>query len=120
MYYQLVKEFINGKNVWKKVIEGTTKRKPKKDVCHSTIILEVMFQKWFPLEEQSHTRKRSKQSSHTRIREERNIWGRGLSKTKTSESYTIFPKKEQQLETRITRRTILMSYSDDEEEKEIL
>jgi hypothetical protein len=29
--------------------EGTTKRKPKMDVCHSTIILEVLFQKWFPL-----------------------------------------------------------------------
>jgi hypothetical protein len=32
------------------MIEGTTKRGPKKDVCHSVIILEVMFEKWFPLE----------------------------------------------------------------------
>jgi hypothetical protein len=32
------------------MIEGTTKTRPKKDVCHYVIILEVMFQKWFPLE----------------------------------------------------------------------
>jgi len=32
------------------MIKGTTKREPKKDVCHSSIVLEVMFQKWFPLE----------------------------------------------------------------------
>jgi hypothetical protein len=31
------------------MVEGTTKRKPKKDVCHSTIVLEVLFQKWFPV-----------------------------------------------------------------------
>jgi hypothetical protein len=27
----------------KNMIEGTTKRKPKNDVCHSAIILKVMF-----------------------------------------------------------------------------
>jgi hypothetical protein len=32
------------------MIEGITKRKPKKDVCHYAIVLEVMFWKWFPLE----------------------------------------------------------------------
>jgi len=32
------------------MIEGITKREPKKDACHYAIILEVMFQKWFPLE----------------------------------------------------------------------
>ncbi len=32
------------------MIEGTTKKKPKKDVCHFAIILEVMFQKWIPLD----------------------------------------------------------------------
>ncbi len=32
------------------MIEGTTKKEPKNDVCHSAIILEVLFQKWFPLE----------------------------------------------------------------------
>jgi hypothetical protein len=31
------------------MIEGTTNRRPKKDVCHSVIILEIMFYKWFPL-----------------------------------------------------------------------
>jgi hypothetical protein len=32
------------------MIEGITKREPKKDVCQFAIVLEVMFQKWFPLE----------------------------------------------------------------------
>jgi hypothetical protein len=30
------------------MIERTTKRKPKEDVCHSIIVLEILFQKWFP------------------------------------------------------------------------
>jgi hypothetical protein len=42
------------------MIEGITKRKLKKDVCHSTIILEVMFQKWFPLEGAKPQEKKSK------------------------------------------------------------
>jgi len=32
------------------MIEGTTIREPKNDVCYFAIILEVLFQKWFPLE----------------------------------------------------------------------
>jgi hypothetical protein len=32
------------------MIEGITKREPKKDVCHFAVVLEVMFHKWFPLE----------------------------------------------------------------------
>jgi hypothetical protein len=32
------------------MIEGTTKREPKKDVCHSPIVLKVMFHNWFPIE----------------------------------------------------------------------
>jgi hypothetical protein len=32
------------------MIEGRPKRKPKKYVCHSVIVLEIVFQKWFPLE----------------------------------------------------------------------
>jgi hypothetical protein len=41
------------------MIKGTTKRKPKNGVCHYTIVLEVLFQKWFPLEgEESQERKK--------------------------------------------------------------
>jgi hypothetical protein len=32
------------------MIKGIAKRKLKKDVCHFVIVLEVVFQKWFPLE----------------------------------------------------------------------
>jgi hypothetical protein len=31
------------------MIEGTTKIELKKDVCHYAIVLEILFQKWFPL-----------------------------------------------------------------------
>jgi hypothetical protein len=50
MYFQLVKELIRWEKCWKSMIEGTTKRESKKDVCHSTIVLEVLFYKWFPFE----------------------------------------------------------------------
>ncbi len=49
MYSQLVKEFFRWEKCQKKMIEETTNRKQKKDVCHSTIVLEVLFHKWFPL-----------------------------------------------------------------------
>jgi hypothetical protein len=32
------------------MIEGTTKREFFKNVCHFAIVLEILFQKWFPLE----------------------------------------------------------------------
>jgi hypothetical protein len=47
MYFQLVKELIRWKKCQKNMIEGIAKREPKKDVCHSTIVLEILFQKWF-------------------------------------------------------------------------
>ncbi len=50
MYFQLVKELIKWEKCQQNMITGTTKREPKKDVCHSAIILKVLFQKWFPLE----------------------------------------------------------------------
>jgi len=50
MYSQLVKELIKWENCQKNMIKGTTKREPKKDVCHFAIVLKVLFQKWFPLE----------------------------------------------------------------------
>jgi hypothetical protein len=31
------------------MVEGTSKGKPKKDVCHFAIVLEILFYKWFPL-----------------------------------------------------------------------
>jgi hypothetical protein len=31
------------------MIEGTVKKKPRKDVCHSIIILKILFQKWFSI-----------------------------------------------------------------------
>ncbi len=50
MYYQLVKELITWDKCQKNMIKGTTKREPKKDVCHFAIVLQVLFQKWCSLE----------------------------------------------------------------------
>jgi hypothetical protein len=43
MYSQLVKELIRWEKCQKNMIKGIAKRKPKKDVCHSAIVLEVLF-----------------------------------------------------------------------------
>jgi hypothetical protein len=32
------------------MIKGTTKIELKKDLCHYVVILQVLFQKWFPLQ----------------------------------------------------------------------
>jgi hypothetical protein len=50
IYSQLVKELMRWEKCEKKMSEGTSKRKPKKDVCHYAIVQEVLFQKWFPIE----------------------------------------------------------------------
>jgi hypothetical protein len=50
MLSQLVKELIRWEKCKNIIIERTTKSEPKKDVCHSAIVLEIIFQKWFPLE----------------------------------------------------------------------
>jgi hypothetical protein len=74
MYSQLVKELIKWGKCQKNMIEGTTKRKPKKDVCHFPIVLKIMFQKWFPLEgAKPQKKKKNKQNSHMRIGEERRV-----------------------------------------------
>jgi hypothetical protein len=50
MYSQFIKGLIRWENCQKNMIEGTTIREPKNDVCYFAIILEVLFQKWFLLE----------------------------------------------------------------------
>ncbi len=43
MYFQLVKELIRWEKFQKNMIEGIAKIKPKKDVFHYVIVLEVLF-----------------------------------------------------------------------------
>jgi hypothetical protein len=38
-YFQLVKELIRWEKSQKNLIKGIAKRKPKKDICHFTIVL---------------------------------------------------------------------------------
>jgi hypothetical protein len=49
MYSQLVKKLIRWEKCQKNMIEGRTKREAKKDVYHYAIVLDIIFQKWFPL-----------------------------------------------------------------------
>ncbi len=59
MYSQLVKELIRWEKCQKNMTKGIAKRKPKKDICHFAIVLEVLFQKWFPLKGvKSHEKKK--------------------------------------------------------------
>ncbi len=87
--------------------EGTTKRKPKMDVCHSTIILEVLFQKWFPLNgtKSQENKKQAKQPQEDKRR--RNSLRERFIKNKRPLNPThISPKKKKQLETKATRRIV--------------
>jgi hypothetical protein len=54
------------------LIEGIAKREHKKDVCHSAIILEVLFQKWFPIKgiEPHEKKKQSQQPQEEKMRKE--------------------------------------------------
>ncbi len=72
MYFQLVKELIRWEKCKKNMNEGTTKREPKKDVCHSTIVLEVLFQQWFPLEGIKSHEKKKQVEQHQKDKRKRN------------------------------------------------
>jgi hypothetical protein len=94
------------------MIEGTSKREPKKDVCHFAIVLKLLFQKWFPLEgiEQPQEDMRRKDTLRERFIKNK----RPLNPT------CISPKKEKQPKTRTTRRASLMPQSNDDEKRKTL
>jgi hypothetical protein len=76
------------------MIKGKTKREPKKDVCHSTIVLEVMFQKWFPLEG-AKPREKNKQAKPYEDRRRKESLKESFIKNKRPLNPThISPKKE--------------------------
>jgi hypothetical protein len=67
MYSQLVKELIRWDKCQKHMITRTTKKELEKHVCHSIIVLEILFQKWFPIKgAEPHEKK--KQSEHHKRR----------------------------------------------------
>ncbi len=72
MYSQLVKEFIKQEKCQKSMIKGTTKIELKKDLCHYVVILQVLFQKWFPLQgaEPQEKKKQIQQPQEYRRRKE--------------------------------------------------
>ncbi len=100
------------------MIEGTTKREPKKDVCHFAIILEVIFQNWFPLEgvESQEKKTHAEQPQEGKGRRD-NLKERFINNKRLLNPTHIFPKKEKWLEIRTTRRTILKFKCDDDERK---
>jgi hypothetical protein len=113
MYSQLVKELIKWEKCQKNMIEGTSKKEPKKDVCHFAIVLEVLFQKWFPLEraKSQEKKKHAKQPQEDKRRRRNNLRERFIKNKRPLNPIHISPKKEKQPKTRTTRRTILMSQS---------
>ncbi len=121
MYLQLVKELIRWKKCQKNKIEGITKREPKKDVCHSAIVQEVMFHKWFPLKivEPQEKKKQVEQPKEDKRRRD-GLKERFIKNKRCLIPTHIYPKKEKQLEIKRTRNAILMSQFDDDEDKETL
>ncbi len=121
MYSQLIKELIRQKKCQKNMIEGTTKKEAKKDVCHSVTVLEVLFQKWFPLKgAKSQENKKPTEHLQEEKRRRNSLRERFIKNKRLLNPTHISPKKEKQLETRTTRRTILMSQFDDDEERKTL
>jgi hypothetical protein len=92
------------------MIEGISKRKPKKDVCHFAIVLEVLFQKWFPLEggESQKKKKHAEQPQEDKRRRD-SLRERFIKNKRPLNPTHICPKKEKQLETRTTKKIVLMS-----------
>ncbi len=121
MYSQLVKNLIKWEKCQKSMIEGTTKRKPKKDVCHYVIILEVLFQKWFPLQiVEPHEKKKQTKQPQEYKRKKETLKERFIKNKRPLNLAHFSPKVDKQLKTRTTKRTVLMSMFNDDEEKETL
>ncbi len=103
------------------MIEGIIKREPKKDVCHSTIVLEVLFQKWFALEgAKSQEKKKHAEQPQEDKRRRDSLKERFIKNKRPLNPTHISPKKEKHLKSRTTRRTIMMSQFDDEDEEKTL
>ncbi len=102
------------------MIKGTSKRKPKKDVCNSTIVLEVLFQKWFPLGAKSQEKKKQAKWPQKDKRRRDNLRERFNKNKRPLNPTHVSPKKEKQPKTKTIKRTILMFQFDDDEEKKIL
>jgi hypothetical protein len=98
------------------MIKGTTKREPKNDVCHFTIVLEVMFQKLFPLGVKSQKKKKQGQQLQEEKRRKYSLKERFIKNKRPLNPTHISSEKEKQQKTGITRRAILMSNYDDDEE----
>jgi hypothetical protein len=95
MYSQLVKEMIRWEKCQKNMIVGTAKREPKKDVCHFTIVLKVLFLKWFPLEGAKSQEKKKQVEQPGEDKRKRNSMSERFIKNKRPLNLThIFPKKE--------------------------
>jgi hypothetical protein len=104
MYFQLVKKLIIWEKCHKSMIEGITKKEFKKDVCHSAIVFEVMFQKWCPLEGVESQKRKKHVEQPQEDKRRRNSMRERLIKNKRPLKPThIFLKKERQPEARTTK-----------------
>jgi hypothetical protein len=88
------------------MIEGIAKRKPKKDICHSTIVLfseVVSIRSRITGEEKIGIIASRRQKKKNSLRE------RFIKNKRPLNPTHIFPNKEKRLETRTTKRAIMMS-----------
>ncbi len=102
------------------MIEEIAERKPKKDVCHFAIVLKVIFQKWFPLVgAESHEKKKQAQPQED-VRRKESLRERIIKNKKPLNPTHIYVRKEKHLEIKTTKKVVLMSQFDDDEEGETL
>ncbi len=84
-------------------------KKPKRVVCHFAIVLEVLFHKWFPVQRaKPQEKKKQTKQPHEDMRRKETLRER-FKKTRPLNHAHIFLRKDKQLETRTTKREILMS-----------
>ncbi len=119
MYFQIVKELIRWFKCQKNMIKRTTKKEPRKVVCHYAIVLEILFQKWFPLNgiESQEKKKKVNQCQEDKRRRD-NLKERFIRNNRLLNLTHISFKKEKQSKTRTTKRIVLMSQFDDDKERE--
>ncbi len=67
IYFQLIKELIEWDKCQKNMIEGTAQRKPKKDVCHSAIVLEMVSSRRSKIIGEEKTSKRTSRGQKKKI-----------------------------------------------------
>ncbi len=107
MYSQLVKKLIRWEKCQNNMIEGTTKKESKKDVCHFTIILEVLFQKWFSSKGAKPQEKKNQSEQPKEEKKKKETLRKRFIKKRPLNTAHIFLKKEKEPKTKTTKKIVM-------------